>query len=219
MPFDKKAIKSIVKREFLPELESMGFTRRRDGLGGFCINGEFVDVVSLQLSRDVGSVYLHYFRNLLADPFRDLLHAITVGERLGGIEYADASWAAGSREEFKKMLGSIINAVRDRAIPFFDKINDFDEYAKIVEYLSEGKSYPFEMAIVYAIKRDYGKALALCKNLKTRLLQDDEFDFHSDDEDIKLLADLNALIDALEAEGVEALIESWKSVNSDTIRH
>jgi len=218
MAIDRKQIKAGVKKVFLPALDAMGFKRSKDGLGGYRVQGEFVDVISLQLSRDVGSLYLHYFRNMLCDPFRDLLNAITIGERLGGMEYSDWVWKANDADELVGVLDEILNAVIDRALPYLSKLDSFEEYAKAVEYVSEGKRYPFAMVVIHIINHDYGKALSLCESIKARIVKDDDFDFKRNDKDIKLLGNLDALIDALNTGSAEALQKYWVSENMDLLK-
>lgn len=212
MELTRNKVKSIIRKSFTKRLVDFGFIRLKNSLGGYRIHGDFVDVVSIQIGRNPGSLYLHYFTNLLVDPFGDLLNENIVGTRLSG-NPDDVSWITEEEENVYLILDDMWKKVESIAFPFFDDIGDISRYIAPLEAVSLDHPYPFSLSVLYAIKGAAKKSKKLISRIKEELQSDDNFDLTNDDEDAKLLSDLNALEKAINENTVTELTDKWRTEN------
>lgn len=213
MSLTRAKVKSAIKKSIVKKLLILGFEARKDSLGAYRIRGEFVDVVSIQIGRTPGSLYLHFFSNLVADPFTNLLSSITLGKRLMGNENGGMSWIADQELELATMLDKIWQAVEECALPFFESLQDICDYERELEVAQEGRPYPLALALTYAKTKNFQNAKSLLLNLRERLISSESYDFEGNDEDIILLKNLDKLIKGVQEGSVDKLLDSWERQN------
>lgn len=216
MSLVRNKVKALIKKTFIKKLIDKGFTNRKDWLGAYRIRGEFVDVVSIQIGRNPGSLYLHYFTNLIADPFStNLLHVRTIGERLQGNESGGDSWITDEEDGIVPMLENIWKSVETIAMPFFDNISNVAQYSKLLDeaILKSSVIYPFDLVLMRAIEGKNEESLVLIANIKEKLMIDENYDFESDEQDIALLKNLKVLESSILNDSVEQLVNQWRSDN------
>jgi len=213
MSLTRAKVKSAIKKSFVRKLLDLGFETRKDALGAYRIRGKFVDVVSIQIGRSPGSLYLHFFSNLVVDPFTNLLNSVTFGKRLMGNENGGMSWIADQELELTPMLDRIWQAVEDCAFPFFENLQNIYDYERELEVVQEGRPYPLALALTYAATQKYENAKSLLLSIRERLISSESYDFEQNNEDIVLLENLDKLIRGVQEGNIDKLLDSWERQN------
>lgn len=220
MELDRNKVKSTIKKTLFSKLKSFGFTRWRSQLTTYRMRGDFVDVLFIQIGRSPGSLYLHYYTALLANPFTNLLSSNSFGFRLGGMEVGDRPWLAENEEELQEILDLIYDAAQNVAIPLFDSLNDFDSYLKVLKPIEEcRRPWRFGLAVLYTLMEQNDVALQLCHQIKKDLLEYEFFNIEKNKEDKKTMQNLEKLILALSlGEGLNC-VNSWKLANEEELKN
>lgn len=213
MVLDRKKVLVIIKKQFVPKLTKIGFIKTKDKLKRFRIREDLIDVLKIQVGKSPGSLYLHYFVNFVADPFVDIVSNNIVGGRLGSNRVDGEIWFAENESQLIQLLDLVWSSVENTAVPFFNSIDTIQIFSVEVKKIQSERRYPFTLALMYAVLRETESAKSLCEQIKQKLIIDDDFDFESEENDIKLLENLNILLTGIISNSIEAQIDNWRSRN------
>lgn len=211
MLINRSSVRKCVNNMLAPTFKKNGFRKIKNRLGGYRLNGQLVEVICLQVGRSPGSLYLHYFVNCLADPFKDIFDVVSYGVRMQGNECGEESWFAETEKGLEIILSRILVEVESQALPFFEKFNSFESFVEFVTSKDKYHSLPFSLSLFRAMSGDFDEAKKLCERSIENLKKDEEYDFSED------AHKLNCLTLILEAENnldVERLVEKWSSANA-----
>ncbi len=216
MGLSRNRVKSLINRNFLNSLTEMGFHKTKDRRGCYKIRGPFIDVVSVQIGSDPGSLYLHYFTNLLADRLTSsLLNSKTLGARLQGNESGDKGWFSDSEDGVTEILDKMLAAVKSDALPFFETNSTLAKYRKTLEHSMSLNAplYPFGYLITLCLDNDLENAKNVLATIHTEILKDEYFNFENDNDDARMIGDMESLETALSNNSVEQLLSKWVELN------
>lgn len=104
--------------------------KRFDDCKIYKIEDDFLKVISAEISRFGGAVYLYYFCNPLADPSPNALSAYTVGARISRASPEGGAWQANGVEDIEALAPSIHRAIEDEAMPFLSSMT-WERFAEI----------------------------------------------------------------------------------------
>lgn len=153
------------------------------------VRGDFVDVVSIQVGRSLGSLYLHSFVNLLVNPLANHLSSYKVGFRLDRNPINGQAWLAAEDDEseIELLLRDIASIDSTQSLEFFDSINCYKEYLGII-YSAPNKSlFDYEEIICLSKLGQYDGAITLCEENILRVKEDEEFTKAEINERVKFL--------------------------------
>lgn len=210
MSLSLNKVKAIIKKEFLPRLDCHGFKSAKDGLGGYRVRPGFVDVISIQIGRGASSLYLHYFTNMLCNPFTDILNVNTVGERFGGMDFGDKPWHVSDESDVYEIIRLMLGVVEDVIIPKFDVLSDLNTYADKLAYMEECKPYPLALSVLYAYLGKTEESMGMLKKIRGDLLEDEFFDLKNNNKNIFLMRNLDECIKSLQDGSIEEYLASWE---------
>lgn len=165
----KSYVRKIAAKLLLPRIAGSNFIATKDGLGGFRVRGDFVDVIGLQIGGGAESVYLHYFMNLIADPFADTLNSYRVGKRLKRHPSTELLWHADSEDEMFSVMESVTSASVDCAIPFFDQVEELRDFVVEIVADPQRRLYDFDLAIALAGLGYSNKVYWICESVLEKM--------------------------------------------------
>lgn len=217
MGLTKAKVKAVVFREFVGKLTDKGFTPRKDKLGAFRVRNEFVDVISIQIGRNAGSIYLHYFTNLLADPFFSLT-SYYVGNRLGANQVEGVVWLAENEVQLVDLLCYVARAVDTAALPFFGDCSGLEQYGIALEKSEARMLLSLDLALFYALNNQSAKCLEICEKILYRITNEQASGCEVSEDDIALMENARKLGQAVRRNGFVDLVEQWKNENLEKLR-
>lgn len=212
MALTRQKLKTKIKNIIMKPLFSNGFMPCRDKVTCYRIRGDFVDVVSIQVGRSLGSLYLHSFMNLLVNPLANHLSSYKVGFRLDRNPISGQSWLApeDDESEIELLLKDIASVASTQSIEFFDSINCYKEYLGIIRSEPNKALFDYEEIICLSKIGQYDGAITLCEKNILRVEEDEEFTKAEVNERVRFL---DILLTSAKQEETPKEFNVWKEDN------
>ncbi|WP_018624960.1 hypothetical protein [Kangiella aquimarina] len=214
MPLTRANLKAKVSNISLKPLLSNGFMLCRDKVTCYRVRGDFVDVVSIQVGRSLGSLYLHSFINLLVNPLANHLSSYKVGFRLDRNPINGRAWLAPEDDEsdIELLLQDIASMASTQSIEFFDSINCYKEYLGKIHSDPNKALFDYEEIICLSKLGQYDDAITLCEQNILRVKEDEEFTKAEINERVRFL---DILLASSKQEEIPKEFDVWKE---DTLK-
>ncbi len=217
MDVKRNDVKKIVKEKFINNMYQYGFQQIKRSSDCFRVRGEFFDVMGVQIGRNAGSLYLHYFMNLIADPVANSLATYRVGERLHRHPKTNLLWYGETEKEVTLIVESITDVATTVALPFFDGVKDYKDYT--IEILGDvnKRAFDFDLTVSLARLHKYNKVYWLCDEGINKLNSNDDYD---EKERKNLYGYMKSLQNAAQSnskEQVDNLLDSWKEKKLESL--
>ncbi len=220
MSLTKSKVKSLVDKNVFPYLKANDFMVNKKKSLAFRVRDYFIDVITIESGRSPGSLYLHYFTNMLCNPFGNILSSYLVGQRLQGNEKGELGWLSETEAELKLILERIHVCIKDEAIPFFMTVeNENAFHLALLKKLELRRVYlPFALAVSLSVSEKYDESIKVCEDIKRKIENDDDFDIYNNNEDKLTYQNINLLINANCLRSNKEQFDSWRDENMKIIQ-
>lgn len=189
------------------KMEDLGFKKIGKKPSCFRIRENIVDVLAIQLG-STGSMNLHYFMNLISDPHAKTLESYRVGHRMQRHPETDVLWYSDTESQAIDHLNSLFDATKVAAIPFFDSVINYKDYAVEIICDLNKKKFSLDLAVALAGCYKYDKVYWLCDDDINALASDEESG--SRDELLKNMKMLRHAAHLHDKKKVDDLLSAWK---------